>query len=59
MSGPTPWRGEQARGVRRDEGDDELVESVDLVVEELRSTTELSQGDARGVADDFTVTRTQ
>ena len=34
--------GEQARGVKRDEGDDELVEPVDLVGKELGAPSELA-----------------
>ena len=51
--------GEQARGTRGDEGDDELVEPVDLVVKELCTTSKLSQSDTGGVADDLTWTGTQ
>ena len=50
--GADPVEGEQAGGVRGDEGDDELVEAFELAVEELGAPSELAQRDAGGVADD-------
>src|SRR5258708_4379225 len=51
--------GEQARGAGGHEGDDELVEAVELAAGEFGAPAELPQRDAGGVADDVTRTGAQ
>ena len=51
--------GQQARRVRCHQGDDELVEALELAVEELGAPAELPQRDASGVADDVAGTGPQ
>ena len=50
--GTDPVQGEQARGAGGDEGDDELVQALELAVEELSAPSQLPQRDADGIAHD-------
>ena len=50
--GADPVEGEQARGAGGDEGDDELIEALELAVEELGAPSQLPQRDADGIAHD-------
>ena len=50
--GADPVQGEQARGAGGDQGDDELVQAVELAVQELRAASQLPQRDADGIARD-------
>jgi hypothetical protein len=47
-----PVQGEQPGGAGGDEGDDKLVEALELAVEELRAPAQLAQREPGGVADD-------
>ena len=51
--GTDPVQGQKARGAGGDEGDDELVEALELAVEELSAPAQLAQGDADGVAGGY------
>ena len=46
-----PVQGQQPRGAGGDEGDDELVQALELAAGELRALSQLAQRDADGVAD--------
>ena len=50
--GTDPVQGEQARGAGSDEGDDELVQALELAVQELSASSQLAQRDADGIARD-------
>ena len=51
VSGPTPCRASRPGARAGDEGDDELVQALELAVEEFRAPSQLPQRDAGGVAD--------
>ena len=52
MSGPTPCKASRPGARAVDQGDDELVEALELAVEELRAPSQLPQRDPGGIADD-------
>ncbi len=47
-----PVQGEQAGGAGGDQGDDELVQALELAVQEHRAPSQLAQRDADGIARD-------
>src|SRR6266487_3474062 len=50
--GADPVEGEQPGGACCDEGDDELIEALQLAVEEFSTPSQLPQRYADGIADD-------
>jgi hypothetical protein len=49
VSGPTPYKGEQPRGVGGHQGNDELIEALQLAVQEPGAPAQLTQRDRRGI----------
>jgi hypothetical protein len=50
--GTDPVQGQKARGAGGDQGDDELVQALELAIEELGAPSQLPQRDADGIAHD-------
>jgi hypothetical protein len=50
--GTDPVQGQKARGAGGDQGDDELVQALELATGELGAPSQLPQRDADGIAHD-------